>query len=52
MKGEKPMELFRKAFLFLVGAVIVIAEETGKSIKEATEAIEERREAILGTSTK
>lgn len=40
------MDMFRKAFLFLVGAMAIVYEETSKSIEEAAKSIEERREKL------
>lgn len=41
------MDIFRKAFLFIVGAVSVAYEEATKAAKEAQKSVEERREKVL-----
>ncbi len=41
------MDIFRKAFLFVVGAVVVAYEEATKAAKEAQKSIEERRENVI-----
>lgn len=46
------MDVFRKAFLFVIGLVSIAYEETNKSIEEATKSIEERREKISRRVTK
>lgn len=46
------MNMFRKAFLFVVGMVAIAYEETNKSIKEATKSIEERRDKLTKRVTK
>ena len=43
------MKLFRKAFLFLVGAVAIAYEEVAKSVEEAARSIEERREKFTAS---
>ena len=42
------MDLFRKAFLFVVGAVVIAYEETKKSVEEAAKSLDEQREKLNG----
>lgn len=42
------MDMFRKAFLFIVGAVAIAYEEAGKAIDEAAKEIEKQRQQITG----
>ncbi len=41
------MDLLRKAFLLFVGAISLAMEETTKSVKKASQSIEERREKFV-----
>jgi hypothetical protein len=46
------MDIFRKTFLFLVGAVVIAYEETAKSLEEATKSVEEQREKLMKRAPK
>jgi hypothetical protein len=41
------MDLFRKAFLMIVGAAAITVEEATKSVKEVNHSLEERRDKIM-----
>lgn len=42
------MKIFRTTFLLIVGAVSIAYREAGKSLEQAAQALEERRERLGG----